>query len=153
MHSQMTCAGWLFIRVSASLGVFQQVSLLSYTVLFHTDGLDLTMTTDCESVGRPASFHRFLRHSLVFLLTVYAHILQILNFNISSRRKSLLQQTCMQSGLQFEYPELFYSLFSVQFYPIVVSVRTNQHFPLLSDKCARRGSNPRHRDFLVIQSV
>lgn len=72
MHSQMTCAGWLFIRVSASLGVFQQVSLLSYTVLFHTDGLDLTMTTDCESVGRPTSFHRLLRHSLVFLLTVYA---------------------------------------------------------------------------------
>ena len=29
-----------------------------------------TMTADCESIGRPASFHRLLRHSLVFLLTV-----------------------------------------------------------------------------------
>ena len=148
MHSQMTCAGWLFIRVSASLGVFQQVSLLSYTVLFHTDDLDLTMTTDCESVGRPASFHRFLRHSLVFLLTVYAHILQILNFNIFSRRQSFLQQTCMQLGLQFEYSKLFYSLLfcSILSYRRFCVDQSYLRFLLLSDKCARRGSNPRHRD-------
>ena len=81
----------------------------------------------------------------VFTHRIRPHTLD-LNFNIFSRRQSFLQWTCMQSGLQFKYPELFYSLFSVQFYPIVVSVRTNQHFPLLSDKCARRGSNPRHRD-------
>ena len=36
MHSQMTCAGWLFIRVSASLEVFLVVfSTLIYCLILH----------------------------------------------------------------------------------------------------------------------
>ena len=83
LHSRDLSLGFplfhFFIRGYEVDGLLQKPnagnSLFSYTVLFHMDGLDLTMTTDCESVGRPASFLRLLRHSLMLLFTVYAHIL------------------------------------------------------------------------------
>ena len=81
----------------------------------------------------------------VFTHCICPHTLDLKHTYSAAARVCLYRLVCSRvyslSTLNF-----FIVCSFVQFYPIVVSVRTNQHFPLLSDKCARRGSNPRHRD-------
>ena len=82
------------------------------------------MTTDCESVGRPASFLRLLRHSLVFLLTVYATYSRFEFRHIQPPLEPNFNRLVCSRIYSLSILNLFIVCSFVQFYPIVVSAWT-----------------------------
>ena len=124
MHSQMTCAGWLFIRVSASLGVFLVVfSTLIYCLILHGwFGSHHDHGLRIRRASRQLS-STFAPLARVFTHCICPHTLDLKHTYSAAARVCLYRLVCSRV-YSLSTLNLFIVCSFVQFYPIVVSAWT-----------------------------
>ena len=119
----MTCAGWLFIRVSASLGVFFSRFLYSHIQSYSTRMIWISpWSWIANPYGVPLAFIDFCA-TRVFTYRICPHTLDLKHTYSAAARVCLYRLVCSRV-YSLSTLNLFIVCSSVQFYPIVVSAWT-----------------------------